>query len=306
MMDTRRFFALFLGVLIAVAVVSCQTDEDEIPVDDQVVGPGSGDSEFGNALVATYNVSGTQISLTQSGPAASGFYNSTRQQEFWNFFTGLIPSDMWPQIKKLTLYADEEDGTAAYVAPLNENDLSKWEMGWNLAYVWDNSNNLIKGETAFTAIHEFAHVLTLNAGQVNASASACNSFHTGEGCSNSNSYINGFFQQFWTDIYDENQAITSDDGYLAFYQKYKDRFVSEYAATNPGEDIAESFAVFVVSNLPSGNSIADQKLKYLSERETLITMRQRIRENINFNINLNTIGEARSSRAGLKEKHGHF
>lgn len=306
MMDTKKFFVLLFGIWIAIAAVSCQTDEDELPVDDEVIGQGGGDSEFGNSLVATYNVSGTQISLTQAGPTSSGFYNTARQQEFWSFFTGLIPSDMWPQITKLTLYADDEDGTAAYVAPVNENDLSKWEMGWNLAYVWDDNNELIKGETAFTAIHEFAHVLTLNAGQVNVSASACNSFHTGEGCSNNNSYINAFFQQFWTDIYDENQAITSDDGYLAFYQKYKNRFVSEYAATNPGEDIAESFAVYVVNNLPSGNSIADQKLKQLNEQEALVTMRQRIRENIDFNINLNAIGEARSSRAGLKEKHSHF
>lgn len=306
MMDTKRFFVLLFGIWMAVAAVSCQTDEDELPVDDEVIEQGGGDSEFGNSLVATYNVSGTQISLTQSGPASSGFYNAARQQEFWSFFTGLIPSDMWPQITKLTLYADDEDGTAAYVAPIDENDLSKWEMGWNLAYVWDNNNELVKGETAFTAIHEFAHVLTLNAGQVNVSASACNSFHTGEGCSNNNSYINAFFQQFWKDIYDENQAITSDDGYLAFYQKYKSRFVSEYAATNPGEDIAESFAVFVVNSLPSGNSVADQKLKQLNEQEALVTMRQRIRENIDFNINLNAIGEARSSRAGLKEKHSHF
>lgn len=306
MMDTKKLFTLLLGILVALATVSCQTDEDELPVDDQVIEQGGGDSEFGNSLVATYNVSGTQISLTQSGPAANGFYNTARQQEFWTFFTKLIPSDMWPQITKLTLYADDEDGTAAYVSAINDNDLSKWEMGWNLAYVWDDNSNLIKGETAFTAIHEFAHVLTLNAGQVNASASACNSFHTGEGCSNNNSYINGFFQQFWTDIYDENKAITNDDGYLAFYQKYQNRFVSEYAATNPGEDIAESFAVFVVNNLASGNSVADQKLKYFNELETLVTMRQRIRENIDFNINLNAIGEARSARAGVKEKHSSF
>lgn len=306
MMDTKRFFTLLLGILVALATIGCQTDEDEFPVDDEVIEQGGGDSEFGNSLVAAYNVSGTQLSLTQSGPASSGFYNTARQQEFWSFFTGLIPSDMWPQITRLTLYADEEDGTAAYVSAINENDLSKWEMGWNLAYVWDNNNDLIKGETAFTAIHEFAHVLTLNAGQVNASASACNSFHTGEGCSNNNSYINGFYQQFWTDIYDENQTITNDNGYRAFYQKYKNRFVSEYAATNPGEDIAESFAVFVVTNLPSANGVADQKLKYFSELEALMTMRQRIRENIDFNVNLNAIGEARSARVGLKAKHSHF
>lgn len=305
-MDTKKFFTLLLGILVALATVSCQTDEDEFPVDDEIIEQGGGDSEFGNSLVATYSVSGTQLSLTQSGPAASGFYNTARQQEFWSFFTGLIPSDMWPQITKLTLYADDEDGTAAYVSAIDENDLGKWEMGWNLAYVWDENSNLIKGETAFTAIHEFAHVLTLNAGQVNVSASACNSFHTGEGCSNNNSYINGFYQQFWTDIFDENQAIRNDNGYLAFYQKYKNRFVSEYAATNPGEDIAESFAVFVVDNLTSGNSVADQKLKYFNEHEALVTMRQRIRQNIDYNINLNDIGAARSARAGLKEKHTHF
>lgn len=306
MMDLKKLLAAFMIIGVALFAVSCRTDEDEFPVDDRIVEQGGEDTEFGANLVAVYNVSGTQINLVQTGASASGFYNTTRQQEFWDFFTGLIPADLWPQITRLTLYADDQDGTAAYVAPLNENDLSKWEMGWNLAYVWDNSDNLVKGETAFTAIHEFAHVLTLKAGQVNASASACNTFHTGEGCSNENSYINGFFQNYWTDIFDEHQRIRNDNGYLAFYEKYSNRFVSEYAATNPGEDIAESFAVFVVEEVPSGNSVANQKIRELAGYNELMAMRERIRENIDFNINLNDIGAARSSRAGLKESHTHF
>lgn len=306
MMDLKKLFAAFMLIAVAIFTVSCQTDEDELPADDNFVEEGGGSSEFGNSLVGVYKVSGTQLTQTQTGAAASGFYNVARQQEFWSFFTNIIPSDLWPQISMLTLYADEEDGTAAYVGPVNENDLSKWEMGWNLAFVWDDNDNLVKGETAFTAIHEFAHVLTLNAGQVNASASACNTFDTGEGCSTNNSYINGFYEKFWSDIFDENQRINNDNGSLAFYEKYKNRFVSEYAATNPGEDIAETFAMFVVNDIPSGNSIADQKIKYLATFEELMTMRQRIRENINFTINLNDIGEARSARVGLKAKHSHF
>jgi hypothetical protein len=306
MMDLKKLLAALMIIAVAVFAVSCRTDEDEFPVDDRIVEQEGGDTEFGDKLVAVYTVSGTEINMVQTGAASSGFYNAARQQEFWSFFTKIIPSDLWPQITRLTLYADDQDGTAAYVAPINENDLSKWEMGWNLSFVWDNNDNLIKGETAFTAIHEFAHVLTLNAGQVRVNSGACNSFHTGEGCSNDNSYVNGFFQRFWADIFDENQRINNDNGYIAFYEKYRDRFVSEYAATNPGEDIAESFAAYVVNSIPSGNQVADQKIKYFTEFQELATMRQRIRENIDFSINLNDIGAARSARAGLKESHEHF
>lgn len=308
------------ALLVAVLMANCSNDEDEFPVSQDPIGQDDGNgggngnsgnpdpdagSEFGRSLVAVYEVSGTNLSLINSGAAANGFYNSDRQKEFWDFFTKLIPSDMWPQITRLTLYADDEDGTAAYVAPINENDLSKWEMGWNLAYVW-SGNDFIKGETAFTAIHEYAHILTLNAGQVNVNGGACGTFHTGEGCSNGNSYINGFVQNYWMDILDENRNINNDDQFYAFYDKYQDRFVSEYAATNPGEDIAETFAVFVVNDMPTGSRIADKKVQYLYDFEELVTMRQRIRDNIDFNINLGAVGEARSERANKKQSHNHL
>lgn len=311
-----------IALLVAVFMANCNRSEDEIPFepdpitqgDDDNNGGGQGNqgnpdpnagSEFGRALVAVYDVSGNNLSLVNTGEAANGFYNSARQKEFWDFFAKLIPSDMRPQITRLTLFADDEDGTAAYVAPINENDLSKWEMGYNLAYVW-RGNEFVKGETAFTSIHEFAHVLTLNAGQVNVNGGACSTFHTGEGCSNGNSYINGFVQNYWLDILDENRNINTDEEFFAFYDKYKDRFVSEYAATNPGEDIAETFSVFVVDDMPTGSSIANKKVQYLYDFEELVTMRQRIRDNIDFDINLGAVGEARSERAHKKQSHNHL
>ena len=320
-MNTKRLLTWVLAVTMALVGTNCQNNEDEVPVSQTPIGQDDGNdgqngntgdpddanagSEFGSSLVAVYSVSGKDISLARSGDAADGFYNSARQQEFWKFYTDLIPSDMWPQLTRLVLYADDQDGTAAYVAPINENNLSHWEMGWNLAYVW-SGGQLIKGETAYTAIHEFAHILTLNAGQVNVSSSACNTFHTGEGCSNGNSYINGFFQNFWTDIIEEHRNLNTDDEYFEFYEKYRNRFVSEYAATNPGEDIAETFTIFVINDLPTGNSIAEQKVRYLYEFDELVTMRQRIRDNINFNIDLGAVGEARSERAGKHQSHNHF
>ncbi len=119
------------------------------------------------------------FSLISSGPAAKGFYNQTRQNEFWSFFTNLIPADTRQVMKELELFADPEDGTAAYVAPINQNDLSIWEMGHNLDFVWDRSNQFVPGESAYTSIHEIAHLLTLDNNQVRAGNGGCNSFHTG-------------------------------------------------------------------------------------------------------------------------------
>ena len=48
--------------------------------------------------------------------------------------------------------------------------------------------------------------------------------------------------------------------WTAFYQKYKDQFVDDYAVTDPNEDIAETWAFFVLSPKPQGDTIADQKI----------------------------------------------
>lgn len=317
-MKPKKLLTLILAILVAAFLTNCQNDEDTVPFQQDPIGQddGSGNgngntatdpnagSEFGNSLVAVYNVSGVNLSLVNNGAAAQGFYNEARQKEFWDFITKLIPSDMWPQLKRLTLYADDEDGTAAYVAPINDHDLSRWEMGWNLAYTW-NGDQMDKGETAYTAIHEYAHIMTLNAGQIRVNAGACSTYHTGEGCSNGKSYINGLVQNYWLDILDEHSRIDNDDQFFAFYDKYQDRFVTEYAATNPGEDIAETFTIMVINdNMPTGTKVADQKIQYLYEFQELVTMRQRIRDNMDFNINLGSIGEARSERAHKKQSHG--
>lgn len=292
-MKTQKYLLLLLSILLLPLFVSCDDEdgEDEYP-NDQV------DQTRNSGLVARYSVSGNEISLIQSGPGADGFYNQTRQNEFWNFFTNLIPSDARSVMKELELFADPEDGTAAYVAPINDNDLSLWEMGHNLDFIWDQNNTFVQDESAYTSIHEIAHLLTLDNDQVNVNDSGCDSFHTGEGCSTTSSYINQFYDQFWTNIYAENQRIDEEDydGLFAFYEKYRGQFVSEYAATNPGEDIAESFATYVMGDVPSGNSVAAQKIRFFDGFPELVNLKQRIKANINFPVNLPGIRGARSQR----------
>ncbi len=303
-MKKQKTLTLLLGILAATLIMSCQTDDAEIPVPQSQIIDQDNDAS-GTGLVAKYSVSGDAITLKQDGNHPSGFYSSTaNQNEFWSFYTRLIPSDMRGALKELVLFADDLDGTAAYVAPLSDNDLSRWEMGYNLAYVWTSDRRLNKSETAYTAIHEYAHILTLDNTQVTVNNGSCSRFHTGEGCSNAGSYINDFFNNYWTDIYDENQRIDqdSDDEYIAFYEKYQDRFVTEYGATNPGEDIAESFTMFVIRDAPVSNRIADQKVKFFYNYEELVTMRERIRANIDFKFDLTGVVAARSQRFRIRGK----
>lgn len=293
-MKISKYLALLFTLLLSFTFFSCESEDgedDEYPNDQANQTRNSG-------LVARYTVNGNDLSLIQNGPAASGFFNQSRQNEFWNFFTNLIPADARTVMKELELFADPEDGTAAYVAPISDNDLSIWEMGHNLDFVWDQNNEFVQGESAYTSIHEVAHLLTLDNSQVNVSAGNCGTFHTGEGCSTSTSYINEFFNQFWGDIYAENQQIGQDDfdGFFDFYRKYSDQFVSEYAATNPGEDIAESFATYVMGDSPSGNSISAQKIRFFDGFSELVSLKQRIQANINFEVNLGSIRGVRSQR----------
>ena len=119
-------------------------------------------------------------------------------------------------------------------------------------------------------------------------ARACTTFYTGEGCALSNSYINQFFTKFWADLYyNEFQDVEwaeTDEEYeekmIAFYDTYSDQFVTEYAATNPGEDIAESFAYFVLQDKPTGSSIADQKVRFFYDYPALVTIRNHMRSEL--------------------------
>lgn len=284
-------FLLLSILFIGLATFSCGDEDDEFINDDS----------RNEGLVAVYEVNGNQLNLIEAGEAAEGFYNSSRQNQLWTFITNLIPLSARTSIVEWEFYADGNDDTAAFVLPMDDNDLSEWLMGHNLDIVWDFQGNFVFGETAYTSIHEIAHVITLDDTQVDegGSATTCNNFFPGEGCSKTNSYINQFFQTFWTDIYAESQQIDEEDldGIDAFYDKYSDQFVTHYAATNPGEDIAESFSYFMMQDdIPTGDAIQDQKVRFWQDYPEMVSLRQQIRANIDFTFDLDQINAVRAER----------
>ena len=244
------------------------------------------------------------INLLETDPNASSEYaNYARHEEIWSFLSQILPKNyIREETKEYHVFTDGPSETLAFVAPL-ESDKTRWLIGVDIedsGLRGELGGKLGQKEFIHTIVHEFAHILTLENDQVPPDTTeasedelsdgekACRTYYPGEGCANPKSYINLFYQRFWSDIYSEydeavNFAETDEEYYdnaAAFYEKYEDRFVSEYAATNPGEDIADTFAFFVLKEKPTGESIADQKVRFMYQFDQLVDIRSYIRQQL--------------------------
>jgi hypothetical protein len=218
------------------------------------------------------------------------------QAEAWEIFTDLIPLEDRHMVAQYNVFTDGYSNTLAAVDQVKD-DPSSWILEIDIADLEDKDSFL------FTLIHEYAHLLTLNASQITpdqeivddpanlalqeSKAAACPHYFAGTGCSHADSYIHAFYNRFWVDINDEWVKIdvlqyeTDDyapyyDGLYDFYLAHQDQFVDDYAATHPAEDIAESFAYFVFSPKPTGNSIKEQKIAFFYEYPELVGLREHI------------------------------
>jgi len=252
-------------------------------------------------LLVVYPVSGDALGnpyYNESVPAdlQDEQANTSSQQAIWNYFTTIIPEK---NREFLTEYSVLTDGQGNLLAAVSQSfsDPTRWSLDVDIADSQDYTN------LTFTLIHEFGHLLTLNDEQVtpsiavfdnpkdreiyNKEAAQCPNYFPGEGCSERDSYINQYYQRFWMDKYAEwNQVDSINDDYLyyeklsEFYKKYQDQFVSDYAATNPSEDIAESWTYFILAPKPQGTTIAEQKVLFFYEYPELVQLRQEILNNL--------------------------
>ncbi len=245
----------------------------------------NGESEIGGEITL-YEVKGDKITVVKdydvSGSDRDFQNDRNKHQQIWDLVTKIVPLSHRNKMDKFLIYSGQSSGTAGFVDPTS-NDLSTWRMGIAIDYAYDGGFNANK-ELSYTIIHEFGHILTLNNEQVNANTAEnnCNGFYLQEGCAKSGSYLHTIYKRFWADIYPEfrdkhNEGQTRMG---QFYEKYQDRFVTEYAATNLVEDFAEVFAFFVTkADRPAGNTIADKKVLMLYEFPELVSLRNEIRSN---------------------------
>lgn len=207
--------------------------------------------------------------------------NENRFREIWNVVLSIVPSDFLSQeVVEYHLITDGLDNTLAFVV-LNDDKVDKWNFAIDPADYSDEDNK----DFIHTIIHEFAHIAFLNQSQVDFSEyEACDNYWITEGCTNTDSYINQFYERFWIDIIHDNLSAVADedpvseDEIYAFYEKYESHFVNDYAATNPVEDAAEIFVHFVLGSKPlTPQTITEEKIAFLHQFPELSKFRKIIR-----------------------------
>lgn len=209
----------------------------------------------------------------------------TYQVKFWELNNDNIPekhlyiwnifAQFYPNIHK--------NHIISYIVSNDSDSEEFWSVGqieWQPKY-WDLSINLpsfYKGnsldvrESTWTLIHEWFHIVSLNDKQIAINYSQCLNYEIAEGCPKDDSYFQEFINIFWpktkTDkIWDKNNL----------FEVYPKDFVTEYASTNPGEDLAESFTFFVLNDKPKANTIREQKILFFYNYPELVELRENMR-----------------------------
>lgn len=223
--------------------------------------------------------------------------NEEAQRKAWNFFIALIPAEYRTAIVQYRVFTDGVDNTLASVAQ-TEDDPNLWALQVDAADL-DNYYFLTT-----TLLHEYAHLLSLNSSQAEQNMAvfndsedmnlydkeeaACSTHFTPMGgCLREDSYLNAFYNQFWTELNDEWRPIsritdpTERQNQLdAFYAKYEDQFPSAYAVTSPEEDFAESWSVFMINPKPQGESLMEKKAQFFYDYPELVEQRANILANL--------------------------
>lgn len=252
-------------------------DDDDPSNDDPVGEPIQNDEDAALTLYRVSNGTLMKIKDYDVSEQLKPYQEDVgRHMRMWDFYTRLIPEEQIAFIKEFEVFLGSDE-LAGFVTTIGE-DNSRWKLGLAVDLSGSLSDIDLEDEMAYVSIHEQAHILTLNHTQLQTNVSQCLNFELEEGCAKSNAYINRLFELGWADIYDEFQNLSSDADFDDFYNKYSSRFVTSYAATNPAEDIAEVFTYYVIADqLPSGNSIADQKIRLMSQFPELVALRDHIR-----------------------------
>ena len=250
-------------------------DEEVPPPTDTE--PDTGDAhemEFDEPIpVATFDVRGDTLVLSDATSELG-----ERAATVWNRFVELVPPEERSMVSTFELMDVTYEG--AHVYP-TDADPARWVLGVSEGLGRDLDETLL---------HEWGHLVTLSASEVppNPNSLGCKTFFTGEGCALPDSTFARFVSAFWPqelideadriyDIEPENEYFDAIDAFLA---EHEGEFVTEYAATNPGEDLAETIAVFILTDRPDGDEVRDDKVRFLWDDPVFVELRDRIRESL--------------------------
>lgn len=219
--------------------------------------------------------------------------DTQKHMEIWERVKKIFPPVYLRMLDELIIIKSDNRIGSGYAVKKSTSENS-WKLGISIDY----ANDII---LSYIITHELGHVLTLNDSQVDQGVSSadCNTFSVREGCSKSDSMLHQFYQIHWADIWEEYRKEKKANRIYKVLRRYRNRFVSRYAARHPKEDIAEVFAHFVCSDYPplEGKNGGD-KIRQMYSNPELVDIRDRIRKNVKKlkPFDVNTLVRSKSSQ----------
>lgn len=186
--------------------------------------------------------------------------------KIWNQIKAISPNNLSNKyIETFEVFDNPEDNTLAFVVDGDGN--GKFDIAINIS---QHKLSTTKEQT-LTIIHELGHIVTLNMDEI--SGDSCSGYKTQEGCFDDNSILGAFVKQYWS----KEQIDKSKNNEVVFN---KNNFVTQYAATSPEEDIAESFAFYVVNNMIESTNLASQKQAFFDQFNNVVEIKKSMRQSI--------------------------
>lgn len=160
----------------------------------------------------------------------------------WSTLAAVTPPQDLRLLAALATFKSDDD-TLAFTVPVDDA-YTRFVIAFN-----ERTVRAGEQELRLTAVHEYAHVVTLAPDQLDVVSDPddCNVYWNGGGCFRSGSYIDRWIGQFWTraDLRKQPEDGSTDDRLAEERCELSPRFLGQYAASSPEEDFAESFSAFV-------------------------------------------------------------
>ena len=229
---------LLLALTAVLVMASCATLSDAAdlsPCDRDRIGEDDGQ------LVGAYTVVEGELDELCFGSA------DPRLAESWKVLEEFATPAELSTVAVFAGYrtAGAATGNVAFAGPLGESNRT-FVVAVDLVEASRDHNEL-----RVTMAHEFAHVISQDASQVDLAArrSSCDTYWNGSWCFVPDSYMADWVAEFWPaeTLHSLPTDGTSDSVGGDDRCNIDPSFLGSYAASHPEEDFAESFAAFVYS-----------------------------------------------------------
>lgn len=213
-------------------------------------------------ITASYRVEGDTIVLLEG--TAEAWHTDT-----WERWVELVPRSARWRVGQFDTLSGSFHGQ---VEPIS-NNLQTWSL--RMAELDDDLRDV-------ALVHELGHLVSLGPTEVVPATDPsiveqCPTHLSMEGCAKPDRVFDRFVSLFWTA---EAGWQSGEEVAAERYTAAPHSYVSRYAATNPGEDIAETFVHFVYSLRPEANTVADEKILLLWEFPEFVQLRTWLRREL--------------------------